>query len=172
MTSPPDSGDVEEAPKTAEARPVQTRRPRWWIAAITFVGGFVFGVVAVGLLNAGTPNFPSGTGPGGAPAPTSSLGPSPGGSFPVVAEAKVNAACLAVINGAQDMYAILTGLPQAVSDVDLQQLDDIVRSLQPIVARLGPDLQDCKVDTSVVSNPTEATAPQPTSPQPTVTPTR
>ena len=70
------------------------------------------------------------------------------------------------------MYAILTDLPQAASDVDLQQLDDIARRLQPIEARLGPDLQQCKVDTSVVTTPTETTAPQPTSPQPTVTPTR
>jgi hypothetical protein len=44
-----------------------------------------------------------------------------------------------VINDAQDMYAVLTALPEAVADVDLQQLDDIVRSLQPIVAQLGPE---------------------------------
>jgi hypothetical protein len=128
MSSSPDLGA-----ETEEARPVQTRRLRWWIAAITFVGGFVFGVLAVGLLNAATPDFGGATGPGGAPTPTSSLAPTPGGSVPVVAEAKVNAACLAVINDAQDIYAILTGLPQAASDVDLQQLDDIVRRLQPIV---------------------------------------
>jgi hypothetical protein len=166
MSSSPDTGD-----NTEKARPVQTRRLRWWIAAITFVGGFVFGVLAVGLLNATTPNFASRTGPGGAPTPTP-LAPSPGGSVPVVAEAKVNAACLAVINDAQDIYAILTGLPQAAADVDLQQLDDIVRRLQPIVDRLGPDLQNCRVDTSVETNPTDSTASEPTTPQPGVTPTR
>jgi hypothetical protein len=94
----------------------------------------------------------------------------------VVAEARVNAACLAVINDAQDMYAVLTTVPEAASDVDLQQLDDIVRRLQPIEARLGPDLQNCRVDTSVVTNPTntasQQSTPQPIDPQPTVTPTR
>jgi hypothetical protein len=171
MSSPSDPGD-----QAATARPVHTRRLRWWVAGITFVAGFVFGVLAVGLLNATTPDFGGGTRPGGAPAP-SSLAPTPGGSVPVVAEARVNAACLAVINDAQDMYAVLTTLPEAASDVDLQQLDDIVRRLQPIEARLGPDLQNCRVDTSVVTNPTDTASPQggtpqPIDPQPTATPTR
>jgi hypothetical protein len=164
MSSSPDPGDQ------ANEQPVQTRRLRWWIAAITFVAGFVFGVLAAGLLNATTPDFGRGTGQGGAATPTS-LAPSPGGSVPVVAEARVNAACLAVINDAQDVYAVLTVLPEAVADVDLQQLDDIVRRLQPIVARLGPDLQNCRVDTSVVTSPTDTASP-PGTPQPTVTPTR
>ena len=166
MSSSPGRGD-----QAATEPPVQTRRLRWWIAAITFVAGFVFGVLAVGLLNATTPDFGSRTGPGGSPTPTS-LAPTPGGSIPVVAEARVNSACLAVINDAQDMYAVLTALPEAVSDVDLQQLDDIVRRLQPIVARLGPDLQNCKVDTSVETDPTNSTVSQPATPQPTGTPTR
>jgi hypothetical protein len=164
MSSSSDPGDQ------AKKRPVQTRRLRWWIAAITFVVGFVFGVLAVGLLNATTPDFA--TGPGAPPTPTPSLAPTPDGSIPVVAKARVNAACLAVINDAQDIYAVLTALPEAVADVDLQQLDDIVRSLQPIVARLGPDLQNCRVDTSVATNPTDSTASPPTTPQPTGTPTR
>ena len=166
MSSSPGRGD-----QAATEPPVQTRRLRWWIAAITFVGGFVFGVLAVGLLNATTPDFGSRTGPGGSSTQTS-LAPTPGGSIPVVAEAKVNAACIAVINDAQDTYAVLTALPEAVSDVDLQQLDDIVRRLQPIVARLGPDLQNCKVDTSVETDPTNSTVSQPATPQPTGTPTR
>ena len=37
--------------------PAQTRRLRWWIAGITFVAGFVFGVIAVGLLSVFTPDF-------------------------------------------------------------------------------------------------------------------
>jgi hypothetical protein len=90
----------------------------------------------------------------------------------VVAEARVNAACLAVINEAQDMYTVLTGLGQAVSDVDLQQLDDIVRRLQPIEARLGQDLQRCRVDTGIVTNPTEGSAPETSAPQPTPSGTR
>jgi hypothetical protein len=142
----------------------QTRRLRWWISGITFVVGFVFGVIAVGLLNVTTPSFGTAGAPGSAP---TAGGPTPGGGVPVVAEARVNAACLAVINEAQDVYTVLTGLGQAVTDVDLQALDDIVRRLQPIEARLGRDLQNCRVDTSVATEPTGAVTPQPTG-----TPTR
>jgi hypothetical protein len=155
---------------TQPAAPAQTRRLRWWVAGITFVAGFVFGVIAVGLLSAGTPEFGTRGGPGGGTAPPTA--PTPGGPVPVVAEARVNAACLAVINEAQDMYNVLTGLGQAVTDVDLQQLDDIVRRLQPIEARLGEDLQRCEVDTSVVTNPTDSAAPQPSTPQPSASATR
>jgi hypothetical protein len=159
VTSPDDASQpVAETPA-----PSQTRRLRWWVAGITFVVGFVFGVVAVGLLNVTTPSFGTG-GPGSTP---TAAGPTPGSSVPVVAEARVNAACLAVINEAQDMYTVLTGLGQAVTDVDLQALDDIVRRLQPIEARLGRDLQNCRVDTSVGTEPTGAVTPQPTA-----TPTR
>ncbi len=167
MTTPRDSG--EPTPEAAER--VHTRRLRWWVSAITLVAGFVLGVLTVGLLNTTTPNFAAAGAPGGAPAPTSSLAPTPGGTVPVVAEARVNAACLSVINEAQDVYTILTGLGQAVVDVDLQQLDDIVRRLQPIEARLGRDLQECNVDTSIVTNPTGDPSGSPT-PLPSVTPTR
>jgi hypothetical protein len=68
---------------------------------------------------------------------------------------------------AQDAYTVLTGLDEAVTDVDLQALDDIVRRLQPIEARLGRDLQACQVDTRVITEPTG-----PVTPQPTGTPTR
>jgi hypothetical protein len=158
------SSDDASEPEAETRAPTQTRRLRWWIAGITFVVGFVFGVIAVGLLNLSTPRFGSAGGPGSTP---TAGGPTPGGSVPVVAEARVNAACLAVINEAQDMYTVLTGLGQAVTDVDLQALDDIVRRLQPIEARLGRDLQACQVDTSVATEPTGATTPQPTA-----TPTR
>lgn len=146
-----------------------TRRLRWWVSGITLVVGFVFGVLAVGLLSLSTPDFAAGTGPGGAAPPT--LQPTPGSSIPVVAEAQVNAACLAVINESQDMYVVLTGLGQAVTDVDLQQLDDIVRRLQPIEARLGGDLQECKVDTGVVTGPAPTPSTSPT-PQQSPSPTR
>ena len=156
---------------TPSAPPAQTRRVRWWVAGITLVVGVVSGVVAVGLLSAGTPEFGTQAGPGAGTA-ASSAAPTPGGTVPVVAEARVNAACLAVINQAQDMYNILTGLGEAVTDVDLQQLDDIVRRLQPIEARLGEDLQRCEVDTEVDTNPTQTAPPEPGPPQPSASPTR
>jgi hypothetical protein len=162
----------EPRDRSTQAAPAaQTRRLRWWIAGITLVVGFVFGVLAVGLLSAGTPDFGTQAGPGPGTTPTT-LVPTPGGTLPAVAEARVNAACLAVINEAQDMYTVLTGLGQAVKDVDLQQLDDIVRRLQPIEARLGQDLQKCEVETDVVTNPTGSAPPEPITPQPSPSATR
>ena len=163
----------EPRDRSTEAAPrAQTRRLRWWIAGITFVVGFVFGVLAVGLLSAGTPDFGTEGGPSAAASAQPTLAPTPGNTNPVVAEARVNAACLAVINEAQDMYTVLTGLGQAVTDVDLQQLDDIVRRLQPIEARLGQDLQKCEVHTDVVTDPTQSATSVPTTPQPTPSATR
>jgi len=167
MTGSPEpvgsSGPEVPAPS---ASGTHTRRLRWWVSAITFVGGVVVGILAVGLLSAGTPTFGSGA-PGGGPAPTSSLPPGPG-SVPVVAQAQVNAACLSVINEAQDTYTVLTNVGEAAADVDLQQLDDIVRRLQPIEARLSQDLPNCHVDTSVQAGPT-GSSPPPTTPQPSPT---
>jgi hypothetical protein len=157
---------------TQPAAPTQTRRLRWWVAGITFVVGFVLGVIAVGLLNLGTPEFAAQAGPGAGTAAPTTVAPSPGGSVPVVAEARVNAACLAVINDAQDMYAVLTGLDEAITDVDLQALDDIVRRLQPIEARLGRNLQGCEVDTGIVTNPTGSAPPETGMPQPSASATR
>ncbi len=167
MTSSDQPGDRS----TPEAGPVQTRRLRWWVAGITLVVGFVFGVIAVGLLSLGTPEFGARAGSdAGTAQPTTA--PSPGSTVPVVAEARVNAACLSVINDAQDLHAVLTGLDEAIVDVDLQALDDIVRRLQPIEARLGRDLQGCEVDTEVVTNPTGSASPEPSTPQPSASPTR
>ena len=167
MTNSNEPGDQSTQP----AAPAQTRRLRWWVAGITFVVGFVFGIIAVGLLRLGTPEFAAQTGSGGGTmAPT--LAPTPGGTVPVVAEARVNAACLAVINEAQDMYITLTGLDEAMTDVDLQALDDIVRRLQPIEARLGQDLQRCEVDTGIVNHPTGSAPTDPSTPQPSPSATR
>jgi hypothetical protein len=162
----PESSFEPEVPAPSAGR-THTRRLRWWVAAITFVGGVVVGVLAVGLLSAGTPVFGSG-GPGGGAAPTSSRAPGPDG-VPVVAQAQVNAACLSVINEAQDTYTVLTDVSEAAADVDLQQLDDIVRRLQPIEARLSQDLPDCEVDTSVQAGPSSGGSPQATTPEPSPT---
>ena len=167
MTSSDQAGDRSTPP----AAPAQTRRLRWWVAGITFVVGFVFGVIAVGLLSFTKPEFGAQAGLGGGTGATAPA-PSPGGTVPVVAEARVNAACLAVINEAQDLHAVLTGLDEAVVDVDLQALDGIVRRLQPIEARLGRDLQACEVDTEVITNPTRSASPEPSTPQPTASATR
>lgn len=138
---------------------------RWWVAAITFVVGVGLGVLLVGLLRLGTPTFPTATGP------TATTTPAAGSSSPAgaAAEARVNAACLRVLDEAQQISRILSGVDEATADVDLQRLDDIVRQLQPIEPRLARDLQDCRVDTSVGSGPTSSTSPDSRTPQPTPT---
>lgn len=145
-------------------------RSRWWLLVAVFVGGVVVGVLTVGLLNATTPEFLA-QGPGGA-APTSAAGPAGSESVPVTAEARVNAACLRVINEAQDVYTILTGVDDAVTDVDLQQLDDIVRQLQPLEPRLQQDLQACRVDTRIGTGSEPGSTETPTVPQPSPSATR
>ena len=131
------------------------RRSRWWIAAITFIAGVLTGIVTVGLLQTGKPDFVRAA----EAAAEQSSTPSDFPSVPVAASAQVNAACLRVINEAQDVYSILTGVDEAAADVDLQRLDDIVRQLQPVEARLGRDLVACRITA-------DAGAPPPTDPTP------
>lgn len=134
--------------------------------------GVVVGVLITGLLVATTPDFGSETAdPGQTPAPGSQ--PTTLATVPVSAEARVNAACLRVINDAQDVYRIISGVGEAAQDVDLQRLDDIVRRLQPLEARLERDLLGCRVDTRI-SEPSggSPTAPVPTLPQPSSSATR
>jgi hypothetical protein len=160
-------------PADAAAMPPQ-RGSRWWIAVLTFVAGVVVGILIVGYLDRSNPDFSSAP---SAP-PTS---PSPAGSqdVPAGASAQVNAACLRVINEAQDVATILGETGPAITAVNLQQLDDIVRRLQSIQARLDDDLRDCEVEAQVNSTPTAVPSPltrlepsaSPT-PLPTASPTR
>lgn len=155
--------DQPAAPET----PGSAKQPaRWWLGVIIFVGGLTFGVLLVGLLRAGTPQFGTVPGAGGSPG----TAPSVDSGVPVVAQAEVNAACLRVINEAQDISAILAGLGQVVRDVDLQQIDDMVRQLQPVEARLQTDLADCRVNTNVVGGGTPTPTPSSTLTPPTPSP--
>jgi hypothetical protein len=130
------------------------RRSRWWIAVLTFVAGVAVGVLIVGFLNKTTPDFSAAP----SPSPTS---PSPAGSqsVPAAASAHVNAACLRVIDEAQDVATILSEVGPAITAVNLQQLDDVVRRLQSIQARLDDDLRDCKVDAQVNRTPLPTAGP-------------
>ncbi len=144
-----------------------------WTKIVLFAAGLVVGVLAVGLLDLTTPDFGSASGTGGGgtagSVPRSDRTVAPG------AEVRVNAACLGVLNEAQDVYAVLGDLSRAVDDVDLMALDDVVRRLQPVEPRLARDLADCRVGASVGGDPSTApTAPlttpppvQPSSPGPT-----
>jgi hypothetical protein len=150
------------------------RRSRWWIAVLTFVAGVGVGVLIVGFLST------SKSDPSAVQNP-SPMTPSPTGgqSVPAAASAQVNAPCLRVINEAQDIATILSEAGPAITAVNLQQLDDIVRRLQSIQARLDDDLRGCKVEAQVNRTPTAAPSPlstvEPTArptPLPTVSPTR
>jgi hypothetical protein len=130
---------MDPSPAADLAPPARRRRP-WWLLVAIFVGGVVIGVLLVGVLSAGTPDFVTANREAAA-----SASPSPSSSVEVAAEARVNAACLRVINDAQDVYSALAELDEALNDVDLGALDDIVRRLQPVEPRLARDLQDCEV---------------------------
>lgn len=150
----------------ADYRGRRVQRPsRWWIPVLTFILGGVVGVLTVGLLGITWPDFLS-TQTGAEPATPS---PTAGQSVPVAAGAQVNAACLRVINDAQDVSIMLSEVGPAASAVNLQQLDDIVRRLQSIQPRLKHDLSDCRVEPSGTQS-----AEPPTSPTsaPTEVPTR
>jgi hypothetical protein len=84
-----------------------------------------------------------------------------------------------VINHAQDVATILSEVGPAITAVNLQQLDDIVRRLQSIQTRLEVDLRNCKVNAEVNSTPTAAPSPLSTvnpsaspTPLPTASPNR
>jgi hypothetical protein len=139
---------------------------------LTFLAGVVVGVLIVGFLYRTTPDFSA------APsAPPTSPSPAGSQSVPAAARAEVNAACLRVINHAQDVTTILSEVGPAITAVNLQQLDDIVRRLQSIQRRLDDDLRDCEVDTEINRTPapsplsTVAPSVSPT-PLPTTSPTR
>jgi hypothetical protein len=136
------------------------RPSRWWIAALTFIVGVVVGVLTVGLLDIGRPDFLSAQ----TSAPPATPSPAGGQSVPVAASAQVNAACLRVIDDAQDVSIILSEVAPAASAVNLQQLDDIVRRLQSIQPRLERDLSDCRVETGGTpsAEPPASTTPAPT----------
>ena len=129
--TPTAPADVPSAP--------ERRRP-WWVLVAVFVGGLVVGVLLVGLLSVVAPDFVVANREAAV-----SASPSSAASVEVAAEARVNAACLRVINHAQDVYSALAGLDEAVDDVDFGAMDDIVRRLQPVEPRLARDLQDCEV---------------------------
>ncbi len=164
-----DSSDLS-APQDSSP-PEQVARVRWWVAGLTAVGGLLLGVLITGLLVGTTPDFGSASPQAGQTAAPGN--PQPTEAVPVTAQARVNAACLRVINDAQDVYRVIGGVGEAAADVDLQRLDDIVRRLQPLEARLERDLLACRVDTSIDSSAgASPAAPIPTVPQPSSSPTR
>ncbi len=145
-----------------------TKGPRqvWWylLAAGTLALGLFFGYI-VG--RGGRTVQETGSGP--AVYPTQASPPaSPGSAVatvpdqPVAAGASVNAACLRVINEAQSVHAILSGLDEAARRNDFRELDNIVRRLQPIQPLLQRDLAECSIDTTVADGREVSPPPTPT----------
>lgn len=163
----------EQPDRSSTAQP-GVGRVRWWVAAITLVGGVLLGVLITALLIDTTPDFGTTAADSAATPGGGGERPLDAGTVPMTAEARVNVACLRVINEAQDVSRILSGVDEAANDMDLQQLDDIVRRLQPIDARLQRDLRACRVETDLRGGGSGASpaSPIPTVPQPTGTATR
>ncbi len=118
----------------------------------TFVLGVGVGLVVIGLVKP-VPDF--GVGPSASPSPSGTAEPS---KVPLVPVAQVNEACLRVINDAQDLSSILTGINELGPDVDLERIDRLVRRLQPVEPRLNRDLAECEVDTSIARSPTPSSS--------------
>ena len=131
---------------------------------LTFVAGLVVGVLIVGFLARSTPDLSA------VQSPRRRHRRPPGQTVPAAASAQVNAACLRVINEAQDVATILSEVGPAITAVNLQQLDDIVRRLQSIQARLDDDLRNCRVEADVSGTASPVPSPSVTA-QPPASPT-
>ena len=128
-------------------------RVPWWAAALIGMGGLLVGVLLVGVLSVTNPSFVQEKEAAGA---DPAVKPSSQSTIEVEAQAQVNSACLRVINEAQDVFSILSDANQAVTEVDLKRLDDMVRRLDPIQQRLEQDLIDCEIKTPAGSSPAPA----------------
>jgi len=100
---------------------------------------------------------------------SSSSSSAPGASVQIV----VNEACLRAINEGQDAYNAINKIGDAVRDLNLTTLDDIIRQLQPLQGALRADVSGCHVtsrlpDGSLISTALPTTSPAVT---PSVAPT-
>ena len=126
------------------------RALRWWLAAGTFVVGLVVGGIVVGVVAGGSTPLPasgattdSAAPPSGA-APTARSGPAASGA---TAEVVVNQACLRAVNAAQDVYGDIGDLADAARQLNAARLDQVIRDLEPLQARLRQGLEACSVVT-------------------------
>ncbi|MGY1669124.1 hypothetical protein [Geodermatophilus sp. SYSU D00710] len=125
-----------------------------WLSAGTFVLGLLAGVLLVGLLGQDPPPAPrSGS------APASEAGDPTAVTAGPTGRVEVNAACLRAFNAAQDIAAAVEDLGAAAAALDAAQLDEVIRRLQPLQARLQENTAACE---STGSAPTDAASPSPT----------
>lgn len=134
-----------------EARP-PGRGWTGWLSAGCFVLGLVTGVLLLGLLGQDAPAGTTAEAPGTASRP---VDPSSAPGAPT-GRVEVNAACLRALNAAQDIAASVEDLGTAAAALDAAQLDEVVRRLQPLQARLQDSTAACEV---TGSSPAEGAGP-------------
>jgi hypothetical protein len=143
------------APDPARPGPVAAVRTGL-IAAVALVLGLFAGALVVGLLAETDP-------PVAARADGPAAGEVPGGDLPeggASAGFVVNGPCLGAVNAAQDAYLVMDDLGAAAAALDAARLDEVVRRLQPLQARLQDDLDACRVSTELAGGqPRPAGAP-------------
>jgi hypothetical protein len=142
QSAQPGPGDRPDGP--------QDRGWTRWLAAGTFVLGLVAGTLLVGLLGQAPP-VPRPAEAASAPAagPTSTAGPGD--------RVGIDPACLRALNAAQDIAATADDLGAAAAALDAAQLDEVVRRLQPLQARLGESRAACEASGSLSSEGAEPT---------------
>lgn len=120
------------------------------VAAAALVVGLFAGAMAVGVLAEPAPavagNDAGGELPGGVP----------GGDLPdggASAAFRVNAPCIGAVNSAQDAYLVMDDLGEAAAALDAARLDEVVRRLQPLQARLQQNLDACEVTPEAGGDP-------------------
>lgn len=120
----------------------------WWLATGTFVIGLFLGALIIGLLSTGstTPAESPGAAALGPPVVTASTGTAPAGSSDMNS-ITVNDACLRAVNAAQDAHTALTDIGAAARQLNVAQLDEIVRRLQPLQKTLQANLTACRITT-------------------------
>jgi hypothetical protein len=134
-----------------------------WLAAGTFVLGLAAGVLLVGLLGQDPP--PPTT--AGGPATSEPAGRATSPAEPT-GRVEVNAACLRALNAAQDIAGTVDDLGAAAAVLDAAQLDEVIRRLQPLQARLEENTAACEATGTVATAP--PTAPPAVPPSPSASP--
>ncbi|MGY2064794.1 hypothetical protein [Blastococcus sp. SYSU DS0619] len=158
-TGPAVHGDRPDADR-AEPGARRSTPKTWWLVAPAFVIGLFAGAILLGLLRedppaptpaAGSPTAATGTSePGGD-------GEGPGAS----AEITVNEACLRVVNGTSDLVDVIGDLGDAAAGLDISGLNQSIRELQPLEARLRDDLDGCETDTTLPDDLSSTTTTEP-----------
>lgn len=159
MTQP---GASDRNTSSAEPRRVGGHYRGFLALLVALVVGAVAGGVVVAVF--------SGSDQVTVPAPSSASGSAssamrqstghPSGSPSGSANVQLSAACVRVVNDAQDAYTALGGLESAVTSLNATKLDGIVRQVQQVRRHLSRDLPRCHAGVQLPSRssgPTSST---------------